>query len=76
MIPGAEPGTTNLVHYYRELEQEGRIYDAKNLPPLENKQNLTGFFAGKDFSRYVELCQGQQLVEVSDSHFLFLNLHL
>ena len=65
MVPGAQPGTDNLVHYYKELNASERTYDPDNLPPIKNVKPLSGFAATQEFKIYEELCQGKQLPQVS-----------
>lgn len=61
LLPGAEPGTGNLYHYHKELNDTGRVYDPDHLPSLNNHPHITGFAATNEFKDYYQLCQGKQL---------------
>ena len=65
MVPGAQPGTDNLQHYYKELNDSQRTYDPHNLPPINNVKPLKGFAATEEFNSYEQLCQGKQLPQVN-----------
>lgn len=60
LVPGAKPGTANLVQYYRILTERNTTYNASNLPSLKNTQQKPT----EEYITYEKLCQGKETHEV------------